>query len=116
MKRENIIRYVKDPEVLDQSSLREVQQLLGTFPWFQTAHLLLVKNHHNLDSLGFHNALREAAVYTGDRAILYHLVHGLGKGPPGALPGGAEAPETPQDALGTLLHRGHDMKDAIRTG
>ena len=79
MKRENILRYVSDPTVLNQDSLQEVEQLIGTFPWFQTAHMLLVKNHHNIDSLGFHDALKEATAYTGDRAVLYHLVHGLEK-------------------------------------
>jgi len=75
MKRENIIRYVRDPSALDQSSMQEVEQLLQSYPWFQTAHLLKVKNHHNTDSLAFHDTLREAAAYTGDRAVLYHLVH-----------------------------------------
>ena len=79
MKRENILRYVADPSVLDHSSIQEVQQLADTFPWFQTAHLLLVKNHHNIDSLGFHDALKEAAAYTGDRAVMYHLIHGMEK-------------------------------------
>jgi hypothetical protein len=79
MKRENIISYVNDPVNLDQASLTEVEELVDAFPWFQTAHLLLVKNHHNIDSLGFHDTLRTASAFAGDRAVLYHLIQGTGR-------------------------------------
>jgi hypothetical protein len=75
MKRENIIEFVQDPSKLNQSSLNELEELLLTFPWFQTAHLLVAKNHHNLDSLKFHDILRDSAAYAGDRTVLYHLIH-----------------------------------------
>jgi hypothetical protein len=80
MKRENIISYVNDPVNLDLASLPEVKELVDAFPWFQTAHLLLVKNHHNIDSLGFHDTLRTASAFAGDRAVLYHLIRGTSRG------------------------------------
>ena len=57
MKRENIIGFVHDPSALDQSSLGELEELLDAYPWFQTAHLLVAKNHHNIDSIKFHEVL-----------------------------------------------------------
>jgi len=75
MKRENLIGYMADPSSLGQSSLPEVEELIDSFPYFQTAHMLLARNHHNLDSLKFHEMLRSAAAFAGDRAILYHLIH-----------------------------------------
>jgi hypothetical protein len=75
MKRENIIAFVQDPSQLDQSSLGELEELLNAYPWFQTAHLLVAKNHHNIDSIKFHEVLRDSAAYAGDRTILYHLIH-----------------------------------------
>jgi len=75
MKRENIITFVHDPSKLDQSSLGELEELLDTYPWFQTAHLLVAKNHHNIDSIKFHEVLRDSAAYAGDRTVLYHLIH-----------------------------------------
>ena len=75
MKRENIISFVHDPTKLDQSSLRELEELVDTYPWFQTAHLLVAKNHHNIDSIKFHEVLRDSAAYAGDRTVLYHLIH-----------------------------------------
>ena len=75
MKRENIIAFVHDPSKLDQSSLGELEELLNIYPWFQTAHLLVAKNHHNIDSIKFHEVLRDSAAYAGDRTVLYHLIH-----------------------------------------
>jgi hypothetical protein len=75
MKRENLTGYMSDPSSLNQSSLTEVEELIETFPYFQTARMLLARNHHNLDSLKFHEMLRSAAVFAGDRAVLYHLIN-----------------------------------------
>jgi hypothetical protein len=75
MKRENLIGYMRDPSMLSQSSLPEVEELASEYPFFQTAHLLLAKNHHNLDSLKFHDMLRSAAAFAGDRTVLFHLIH-----------------------------------------
>ncbi|MFC2098815.1 hypothetical protein ACFLSP_03610 [Bacteroidota bacterium] len=75
MKRENLIGYMRSPSSLSQSSLSEVEELIEVFPYFQTAHMLLAKNHHNLDSLKFHEILRSAAAFAGDRTVLYHLIN-----------------------------------------
>lgn len=75
MKRENLIGYLADPASLDQSSLPEVEELIESFPYFQTAHMLLARNHHNMDSLQFHEMLRSAAAFAGDRAVLYYLIN-----------------------------------------
>ena len=75
MKREHIVAFVKDPSRLDQSSLGELEELLDAYPWFQTAHLLVAKNHHNIDSIKFHEVLRDSAAYAGDRTVLYELIH-----------------------------------------
>ena len=75
MKRENLIGYMSNPSNLNQSSLPEVEELIEAFPYFQTAHMLLAKNHFNLDSLRFHDMLRSAAAFAGDRTVLYHLIH-----------------------------------------
>jgi hypothetical protein len=79
MKRESIIGYMTDLSLLNQSSLPEVEQLVEAFPYFQTAHMLLARNHHNLDSVKFHDMLRSAAAYAGDRTVLYHLIHRSGQ-------------------------------------
>ena len=66
---------MRDPSSLNQSSLTEVEELIETFPYFQTARMLLARNRHNMDSLKFHEMLRSAAAFAGDRALLYHLIN-----------------------------------------
>ena len=75
MKRENLIGYMRDPSMLNEYSLTEVEELAREYPYFQTAHMLLARNHHNMDSLKFHDMLRSAAAFAGDRTVLYHLIH-----------------------------------------
>lgn len=77
MNRDNIIKYIRQPGKLNQSTLPEVEELLDAFPYFQTAYLLHVKNHHNIKSLKFDDSLKSASARIGDRTVLYHLIHGL---------------------------------------
>jgi hypothetical protein len=77
MNRDNIIKYIRQPDLLDQKTLPEIEELLDAFPYFQTACLLHVKNHHNIKSLQFNDSLKSASARIGDRTVLYHLIHGL---------------------------------------
>jgi hypothetical protein len=77
MNRDNIIKYIRFPGQLNQSTLPEIEELIDAFPYFQTAYLLHVKNHHNIKSLKFDDSLKSASARIGDRAVLYHLIHGL---------------------------------------
>jgi hypothetical protein len=75
MNRDNILTYILQPGKLDQNTLAEIEELVNVFPYFQTAYLLHVKNHHNIKSLKFNDSLRSASARIGDRAVLYHLIH-----------------------------------------
>ena len=77
MTREDITSYINQPEQLNRHSLDEIQKLVETYPYFQTAHLLYVKNQHNVGSLKFMESLRYASSYIGDRSLLYYLIHNL---------------------------------------
>jgi hypothetical protein len=82
MKRENIVNYLKDPASLDQSSLSELEELIEYYPWFQTARILMARNHHNLDSHQYNEALRTAAAFAGDRTLLFHLMQSVPENKP----------------------------------
>ena len=75
MNREDVITFITQPAKLDQSTLEDIGALMDSFPWFQTAHLLKVKNLHNVNSLDFNDALKYSSAFIGDRAVLYHLIH-----------------------------------------
>jgi hypothetical protein len=75
MTREDIITYIVEPKKLNRNTLDDIQKLVDTFPYFQTAHLLNVKNQHNIQSLKFNESLKSASARIGDRTILYYLIH-----------------------------------------
>jgi hypothetical protein len=75
MHTDSIHKYIQHPELLDDETLPEVNRLISTFPYFQTAHLLWLKNQHNVKSLDFNENLRRSAAFIADRSQLYHLIH-----------------------------------------
>ncbi len=77
MNREDIISYINQPGKLNRYTLDDIQKLVESFPYFQTAHLLNVKNQHNIQSLKFNESLRLASARIGDRTIMYHLINDL---------------------------------------
>jgi hypothetical protein len=81
MNKVDLSKYLKNPENLDDRSVKEVDLLKDEFPFFQTAHLLATKNHHNIGSPDFDKTLHLAAAYVSDRRVLYDLLYNLGFAP-----------------------------------
>jgi hypothetical protein len=77
MNKVDLSKYLKNPEDLDDRSVKEVDLLKDEFPFFQTAHLLATKNHHNIGSPDFDKTLHLAAAYVSDRHVLYDLLFNL---------------------------------------
>jgi len=75
MHSESIIEYIEHPDKLDTQTLPQVERLVKTFPYFQTAHLLFLKNQHNLKSIDFTENLKHSAAFISDRSLLYHLIN-----------------------------------------
>ncbi|UCG27786.1 MAG: hypothetical protein JSV24_00060 [Bacteroidales bacterium] len=105
MNREEFINYLNHPELLDKKSVAEMRELLHEFPYFQTVHLLFLKNLHCLDNIKFPSQLKISAAHITDREILYHLLHKKPVGKAMEEPAGetvekkAEAPEIPAAEL-----------------
>ena len=74
MNREEFIYYLNHPAILGEKSILEMHELLNEFPYFQTAHLLLLKNLHNLENIKFSNQLKISAAHITNREILYYLI------------------------------------------
>ncbi len=77
MERENLIKYLNNPENLDNETVNFITKLTDQYPYFQTAHLLTVKNLYLINSEDFISKLNLAAAYITDRRILYELIHPL---------------------------------------
>ena len=75
MEKTDLLKYIVNPASLNNESLSEVSNLTENYPYFQTAHLLTVKNLQNVSSTDFTSYLRRTATYVTDRKILYYLLH-----------------------------------------
>ena len=74
MQKEEFIEYMSNPAGLDDKSLTNLKEILRDYPYFQAAHLLLVKNLSNLNHMKFDNQLRLSAAYVGNRQLLFRLI------------------------------------------
>ena len=75
MNREEFLKYLESPGQLDKKSILEMHELLNEFPYFQTAHLMLLKNLYVLGNIKFDSQLKKSAAYIGNRSVLYYLLH-----------------------------------------
>ena len=75
MKRNQFIEYIEQPEKLNEQSLSELKSVVEEFPYFQAARMLLVKNLHILDDIGFNNELKITAAHISDRKKLFFLLN-----------------------------------------
>ncbi|MCX6258204.1 MAG: hypothetical protein NTW49_09975 [Bacteroidia bacterium] len=68
-------QFLMHPESLDDITASQIAGLIREYPYFQTAHLLLLKNFHNQNDIKFANQLKYSAAFIGDRKILYNLLY-----------------------------------------
>jgi hypothetical protein len=75
MTRDQMLRYLDDPSVLNERTLGELREILDEYPYFQTGHLLYVRNLQNESNFRFSGQLKTCAIYATDRTLLYHLLN-----------------------------------------
>ena len=75
MTRDQLLRYVNDPFALNERTLGELREILDEYPYFQSAHLLYVRNLQQEHNFRFDGQLKTCAVYAADRTILFHLLN-----------------------------------------
>ena len=59
---------------VDRQVLAELGELITIFPYFQTAHLLLLKGLRDNQDIRFDNQLKISAIHIADREVLYNLL------------------------------------------
>jgi hypothetical protein len=75
MGKAEILQLISYPELLDQTTLSGLKELVETSPLYQTGWMLLLRNLKNLDSPEFGEYLKKAAPRIADRKILYQYLH-----------------------------------------
>lgn len=81
MNKAHFIHLIDHPEQAtagEEASLREITR---TYPYFQTAHVLLTKCLNNQNSYLFEKELKTTALYAGNRKKLYDYIHAAQEAP-----------------------------------
>ena len=73
----DLIKYIKNPSLLDKQSTADLQKLVIDFPYFQTAHLLLSMSAKKWDASIYQQSLKKTAIVATNRAHLFNLIHQL---------------------------------------
>jgi len=74
MTRATLLHILDHPAAISPEEVRELEQLAQTFPYCQTAHVLLAKAAHDQGTMLAGQRLRRAATYAADRELLRRLI------------------------------------------
>ena len=75
MNRTDFHSYIRDPGSVDQGGISGIREVLQLFPWFQSAHMLLLRGLKSSDDVRFDNQLKDSAAHIADREKLYYLIN-----------------------------------------
>ena len=75
MNRADFNNIIHDTSTVTRQTIGEIRELLDIFPYFQSAHMLLLKGLNNTSDIKFESQLKKSAIYVADREVLYHLIN-----------------------------------------
>ena len=84
MNKNDFLSLIGSDVPIDRHLLAEISELVNALPYFQTAHLLLLKGLRENGDIRFETQLRNSAIHIADRSVLYKL---LNTSPPAESPG-----------------------------
>lgn len=74
MEKEQLYHWIKNPEAIDGSNNVALQELIQSYPYFQTARLLYSKGLHAAGDERYEDELSRTAVLCADRRKLFYLI------------------------------------------
>ncbi len=67
-------KYIEQAELLNASTVAELQEVLEVYPYFQTAHILYLKSLYNQNNFKFNEQLKFSSVHINNRKkLLFYL-------------------------------------------
>ena len=75
---ETLVNYISDPKGLNRQTLYELRMLVGKYPYFDAARLLMLKNLYLLHDIEFGKELLKAALFLKNRRVLFELMENYG--------------------------------------
>jgi len=74
MNRNDFLNMMNDSASVNRQMIGDVYELIDIFPYFQSAHLLLLKGLQNTSDVKFETQLRSSAIHVADREVLYNIL------------------------------------------
>ncbi len=74
MTKEQFITLLRNPSNVNLNLIKDMEEIIERFPYFQNAHMLLAKQYHGHENIRYESHLRKASAYATDRSILYNLI------------------------------------------
>src|SRR6056297_3041432 len=108
---EDMIKYLENPQQLNEYSLSELRALLRKYPYFHTAHVLFLLNLKNINDPRYREFLKQSAVYIKDRDKFLRLVNQLED----TLQGTQSKQPPEKDRATEPLHIDQNKKQATHT-
>ncbi len=65
---------LSDPNLLKDEQTIELKNIIGEYPYFQSARALYLKGLKNQESFKYNNELKITAAYTSDRSVLFDFI------------------------------------------
>ena len=77
MDKNRLLVLIQNPEQTLSSDTQWLTDMVKTYPYFQTAHSLLLYNLKKFNANLYTQQLHESAIFVGDRKILFNFLHHL---------------------------------------
>jgi hypothetical protein len=74
MNRNDFLNMIVNAGQVNRQMIGDLYELINIFPYFQSAHLLLLKGLQDTEDLKFEKQLRLSAINIADREVLYYLL------------------------------------------
>jgi hypothetical protein len=74
MNRNDFLNMMEETVPVSRQMVGDIYELIDIFPYFQSAHLLLLKGLQDNADVKFENQLKHSAIHIADREVLYHLL------------------------------------------
>ena len=75
MNKQQIIKYIDQPELLGESDFYALKTLSENYPYSGILQTLYAKALHNCDSIFFEEQLKKTAIVNANRKKLYQIIH-----------------------------------------
>jgi hypothetical protein len=117
MNRNDFLNMIEDTVPVNRQMLGDVYELIDIFPYFQSAHMLLLKGLQNNADIKFENQLRRSAIHIADREVLYYLLRTdslPAPGPENDAKEKAPVEEMSYDTQQTVIESAKNSEDLIQ--